>query len=891
MPRLAPVLALLLLCCALTHVSASEEPLGQRGRLELTLDPTGRKLAIEGTLELRNLTPNHVQRLPLVLYPARFRTQDPEIDDIVFDRFYSRWFSPGDLRLTSLTSSGTPLVTSPALAAGLPEGCALWIQLPRPLAPGAWISLELSALLQIPRRLGTFGYQDGRLVLEGGFLPYLPDGDHRAPPAHAQLKLKLTPVKSGEAARWKGLLAGARVSAQQGATVHWTGQSPTLALGPDLVWVQEKPRGDDTPPVLVLAPEGEDEDRIQTIARVVRSAASAWHLEAGGVAPVGSLIFAMAPLRDRFLQPADQIVLYSDRLFRVFPALKRFHELEVGRAAILSLTRQRLATRELGPDRDWICEAIAWWIARNWARNRTGLDGKKIRSGLQFFDFIPAIDRLLRAPRFPGSDLFYGRFYEPWDSVPDAFARALSRRARGRVVLEKLRDKLGPEPLEAWIQSALQPTGISPRAHAAALAGEGLDGFFALWLSGGGRRAPLQDLTIEELETLREHDDGTRDVKLRLQRKGDARIGAVGEPVDVAGVDADGKETRVRWEGRGDMGEVVLRHGGGWFSPIVLDPDGRINQTIAGPDRIPLAPVKLLLNRIRFRPDINGGGRTEAAIGFTMIPGYDYSHRIAVDAFYERDEKGVHVGYSYGLGWAIDQRRFGLGLGVDTTVTELDEGVLKASTGLVESKGTLVSYGAGLSIDTRRFRLDPSTGAALGFHYELSDRHFGTDFRFHKFDADLTLIYSPIRGTTFGAELLLGQVVGNDIPTQRLFDAGGEGAIRGVRTSRFVDRALLAVRGEIRQTLWTDLDLNLLYLFYLRRVQTVVFLDAGDVGKDLDAVFRARTDWKWGTGIGIRLWADTLGVSRFVFRFDVGFRIDETNDLGPQYYIGVGQSF
>ena len=138
---------------------------------------------------------------------------------------------------------------------------------------------------------------------------------------------------------------------------------------------------------------------------------------------------------------------------------------------------------------------------------------------------------------------------------------------------------------------------------------------------------------------------------------------------------------------------------------------------------------------------------------------------------------------------------------------------------------------------------------------------------------------------------MVGQVVGNEVPSQRLFDAGGEDSVRGVRTSRFIDRALIVLRGEVRQTLWTDLDISLLSIFYVRRVQVVAFLDAGDVGKDLDQVFRARTDWKWGTGFGVRLWGDSFGVNRTVLRFDVAFRIDETNDLGPQYYLGVGQSF
>lgn len=883
--RLASALVLVVLLSA-SPLWGAEEPLGQRGRVELSLGKEGEGLSGRGSLELRNLASYQVQRLPLVLYPARFRSQDPEIDAVVFDRFYARWFSAGDLRLDSLTSGGEALKTRPAPEAKLPEGCALWVQLPRPLDPGAWVSLELSFTLTVPKRLGTFGRDSGRMILEGGFLPYLPRSDHRSSPARSELELVLKPVVAGEIATWTGLLGGARVKAKAGATVSWSGQSPALALGPEAKWSEGEARIS----VEVLAPDGEDEDRRQRLVRLGGEVALAVEVVLGE-APSGSLTFVRAPLRDRFLSVGDRVVLYSDRLFRVFPLLERFHELEVGRAAIQSLVRQRLARRDLGPDRDWVCEAIAWWIARRWARGKTGLKGTNVRAGLRFLDFIPAIDRLLRAPRFPGSDLFYGRFYEPWDSVPDGFARALSRRARGRVVLEKLRDKLGEEALEAWIRAALQPEGTYPRLHAGTLAGEDLSAFFKLWLSGDGRRAPSEDLSIEELETVREHPDGSRDLRLRITRVGDPRIGRVGEPVHVGGVDAEGGETRVRWEGRGDLGEVVLRHDGGWFSPIELDPEGRINQSIAGPDRIPLAPFKLLVNRIRLRPDLNGGSRNEGAIGVTIVPGYDYSHRIALDAFYEEDERGVHVGYGRGFGWAIDQRRFGIGVGVDTTLTEVDEGVLSSAANLVESQGTLLSYGVGVSLDTRRFKLDPSTGLALGGHYEFADRHFGTDFRFHKFDVDLRLIYSPFRGTTLGAEVLVGQVVGTDIPTQRLFDAGGEGTVRGVRTSRFIDRALIAVRGEIRQTLLTDLDLNFLYLFYVRRFQAVAFLDSGDVGRDLDAVFRARTDWKWGTGAGIRVWGDTLGVTRFVLRFDVGFRIDDTKDLEPQYYLGVGQNF
>ena len=124
------------------------------------------------------------------------------------------------------------------------------------------------------------------------------------------------------------------------------------------------------------------------------------------------------------------------------------------------------------------------------ATGRTGLKGNQIRRGLDFFSFIPAIDQLVRAPRFIGSDLFYGNFYEPQDAVPDAFPRALSRRARGRVPIEKLRDKIGDEPLEAYVRALLSDEAPDPRQRAAQLTGEDLGPFFALWLEGGGLRTP-----------------------------------------------------------------------------------------------------------------------------------------------------------------------------------------------------------------------------------------------------------------------------------------------------------------------------------------------------------------------------------------------------------------
>ena len=147
------------------------------------------------------------------------------------------------------------------------------------------------------------------------------------------------------------------------------------------------------------------------------------------------------------------------------------------------------------------------------------------------------------------------------------------------------------------------------------------------------------------------------------------------------------------------------------------------------------------------------------------------------------------------------------------------------------------------------------------------------------------------RGSHIGAEVILGQIEGTDVPTQRLLDAGGEGAVRGVQTSRFVDRALFVLRTEVRHHVFTDMDLNLMWLSWLRKLQLVLFLDAGDVGRSVDRVIRAADDWKLGTGFGFRCFVDVFGVTNVTLRFDVGFRIDETDEVDPEYYFGLGQSF
>ena len=898
--RGAPALALL---CLLAAPAAGQEPPCQV-KAELRLDLPGEQVEGDGLLTLLNEEAEPLREVWLVLYPNRFLEVDPAITDVAWDRFYPWWFDEGRMDLLWVRDpQHRPLAWRELALPGLPTGTAVAVELPAPVAPGQRAALRLRWRVHMPSRLGTFGVRGGRLVSDGGLFPYVPERgpqgarDARMPPVQTRFDLRLEVVGEEDGAApgpeqgpRPGLLVDGRLPEElRGADgrTHLLGRSPSIVAGPDLATIMAVAAQGDAPALRVLG-QADDEERAQRIVRVAQSAGTWLRRRFMPTAPPGALTFAPAPLRDRLVAvPSGNVILYSDRLFDVFPLLRGFHEAELGRAVIEALVQQALERVDLRADRDWVAEALGWLVAHAWIHDRGGLSGAQIRRALGWLDIIPAVDRLLRAPKFAAADVYYGRFYESWFDVPDEFARGLWRRQRGRVVGEKLREKLTDEGLGELIRGTLRDgRGGFFRARAAELAGQDLEAFFSLWLGP----LPAQNLILEEVESLEELEGDRERIRVKIRREGGGALEQVGEPVVVQGEDAEGEPVRARWDGFGPQGEVELVVGSSFLRPVVLDPDLRVAQAYRGDDERPLL-FKLLFNRFRARIDLNQGNRNELAVGVTIHPFYDYSQAIALDGFYEQDERGVSVGYGYGFGQVIDERTYSAGVSASFHASRLNEGVLDSQTGLVESKGALVTVGGGLGFDTRLYQQDPTWGFSAGLGVEFSDKWFGTDFRFVSLGGQTTLVLSPWRGTSLGVELILGQIEGSDIPTQRLFDAGGEGTVRGVETSLFVDQALVALRTELRQTVLNDLNVPLLWLAWLRKVQVVAFLDTGDVGRSIEAVVRAQDDWKWGAGGGVRVFLDAFGVNSVTARFDVGFRLDETDDVDPQYYFGLGQTF
>jgi hypothetical protein len=793
----------------------------------------------------------------------------------------SQWISP-------------PLLRREREAAHL--GCFRVVRLPKALAPKAAVRLSLRFKTMIPERLGPFGRHGGRVTLEGGFLPYIafraPDGrTGLAPPSPSRYKVALE-ICGGNAAPILGgmqLTPGGKQLASGGGILTALSRGPSLCAGSDLVRI-ESVRTPGGPEVQVFGSR-DDRKRARRVARVGRLAAEKVIARNGLDGKAVSLHFIEAPLRDRLVHVCtDGVVLYSDRLFGVFPLLQGLHEIEVGLAAVQALLLQAGVSGREGADALWVAEGLAWLIARRAIGRGHGLTSEQVREGLGFFSFIPAIDRMLKAPRFASSDVYYGRFYEPWNAVRDEFTRFGSRRPWGRLVVEKLRDRIGEKRLLAVVDRYLESLGerekekegLQFRDMAAEAAAEDLADFFRLWL-GPPPRARIRIAAVGGIET----KDKEERIRVKVERStDDPLLKKVGDPI-VVQVRSGGVTDQKHWDGVGERITLEFPRRGFLYSAR-LDPDERLNESHRGDDEWPVF-AKFLLNRFSVHLDLNDGDH-EIALGCTLIPLHDYRHAVILDSFYERDARGVRLGYARSFGFEIDRTRYVHTATAGINLEKLDTALADSSDSREEWR-TLASLWCSYGFDTRITGRDPTTGFGVDLALEYTDKVFGTKFRFLSASGSLHGLYTPLRGHTFAFLARAGHVFGTDIPTERLFDLGGEGAIRGVDTGDFEETDILTFAAEYRHTFVRDLDINLLWLAWLREIQGSVFAEWGNVEDEFGDLFRYPNRWKVGVGYGIRLHGDVFGVRTTALRFDVAVRVDDADDVDPQYFLGAGQSF
>lgn len=916
---------LMALLCALALVAtqpaeAAERVPKLRYHIKLSLDPQNHELSGRVSIHYRHDGRQPLTRLPLVCYPERFREAHRLLSDRNFHRYYPRRHQVGALSVSLLTrqhpkygrllledvrnrrSSTETRMPDPYGDKSFPRGLIRAVHFQRPLRRGQQVSLELSFRCQVPKRYGAFGHVEGRGRVEGGFHPFVPELNSahqfnlQGPPMAAQFEIKVAKGEALVAGRW--LKAKERLKLRdRSLSVAWG--------GPSVLKSQEA-----TDNSLAVRVYGDDAERAQTLIETTQRVFRVLRRELEFERPKQPVVFIEAPLRDRLFQVSGGVIFYSDRLFHVVFALKPFHERALINAVLQDLfLKSPLARCELS-DSWWLAEGLSYAYHQSLPPSQlSGLDSRNLREFLDFFSFIPTVDQILRAPRFANSDLYFGSLLDPQDAVRDSLERYACPRARGRLIVKKMLDKLGPkmslkELLKDWMAKAKRAEAKRrhyARRHVKALKGSmsarEWSVFFDIWLYS----VPDEQLRIAEVEA------GDKQVRVTVERVSkEPRLADIGDPVTVELESGGRKEVQV-WDGRGQRTELSFPRYGFWVTARV-DPERSNPDPFRGDNRWPNL-IKVLLNRFQLSPDLNGGNNHSAAIGLTILPFRRYDHPITIDAFYERMSRGLRLGYSRGFGAQLDARSYGLRLGGQLNLERLDAEIVSsggvdengqavdddadnlADVNFPETRGTLVSFELRGGIETRRDPRSPSSGLGLGANLEVSSKAFGSDFEFQRLDTTLTAIQSIVRGHALAFQTRASVVSGSDIPTQRLANLGGEGGVRGVETQEFLGRQRLLFRFEYRHLWATEFEWNLIYFAWMRRLEGAVFWEIGDIGRSFARIIDQARSWKHGVGYGLRFHVDVFGVRGTVARFDLAYRTDRQEGRRPLFYFGVNQSF
>ncbi len=872
-------------------LAGESEKLPLSYRLSARLAPDLR--SAEGTVEISWTVPPGPPRdaIPLVLYANLYAAENPALDDITYPWCFPRGFDAGGVRLGEVrTGAGEPCGIEDASGGAWPPwppwppwpmGTLVLVRLPRPAPPGAVLHVLVPFRTTFPRRYGSFGLHGGILTANGGLCPHVagiaPDGtpigalppegswrvEIRVPPdTEVLLNGAHTPplwpdLRADLRARWLTLAAGPRFHRHEAAegglrVVYWR-RSRWDAAG-------------------------------ETVAKeTLVSLATAERLR-GRPFPMGparAVTLVEAPLRDVFTRAGDGCALVSDRALLVFSLLEKYHLKEIATAALARALAPEVAAREAPRDLPWAIEAAAWELRRAVLAERAA-EFQEVSDVVQFFSFLPIVDQERVAPRFAFADVYFDTPHRA-DRLREDVAVFASRAPDGRVVAEKLRDSLGPRA-DALLRRHAGLGGGDPPGPLRAEAGPAFARKLDTWLAG---LAPRN----YRLGAVRETPLGEGRVRVEAEVRREGGEGVV-EDVEIGVTLSEGDPVlgRVEVGGEGATDAYVYPSGA---SRIEVDPRGRLVETSRADNTWP-PRLQLLWDNFESHASYDPNrGRVEVFQAFSVVRSGDYRDRLTAVGFTEQEGRGFRIGLHHSEGWKHDVTEYPFTAGLRFAYEELAENFASTRSGRRNDEGEVASLEGVLRWDTRVDRFNPHSGVAGSARLEWSDGWLGTDFRFLRAEAGATFLLAFWREHVGALEVRLGASDG-DVPTQRLFAAGGEEAIRGLRAGDLLGEHILLMRIEYRHLLATAVDeaveIPLLGLGYLRRIQGAAFVEWASVADDFDDLDEVE-GIVMGWGYGLRLFFDAFGARYTMIRLDLAWRLDDRDSRDPLVYLGASHSF
>ncbi len=864
--------------------------------VDATLDPDAR--TITGSVEAAVVNTARVPlgEIALVLYPNRFATPDPRVDDVNRPYVYPREeFVAGGISVEHLTlvrdGASAVALGDPRLDAvdGFPA-TLLRVALPVPLAPGASAVLRADFRTVLPERYGPFGVADGRVTAVDGWFPTLPvlhaDGtwDTVTPLPPAGVRGHLAAPASYK------VLVGETLGPEPPATRFDfdvpPGSPPSLFAAEDyeghhrdvdraIVALMELPARR----AFEIWPGESHADRVlDAIERILRER------PAGIPLPSKAIVVVEAPLRwELTARGGPSLAVISDRALRVHRLLREFHEREIAQAVYAAILWDSIAERESAADAPWVIEGVSAALADRWLA-AAHPSHRTVYDWIGLFNVFAIVDRFESAPKLP-----FARAFFPNEGRHDSELRddreSLGRdRPTGRAIFTKLRNAVGDDAFASTVDRYLAGAD-SFRATATAANGPSVAPVFTDWTAPYPE--PLNyGLADVDLNATRRHDDAFTHRFSIVRQAGRPVRETVEAEVQGKG---DDERARVRWDADAERRDFEITTP--WRARrTLLDPDRKLLEDDRVDDAVP-QPLQVVLDSADVTVTSSEFGLSGL---FVARRRYDYGKDIGLIGYFSDRSVGMHVGPRLHWGEKNDA----------TTYRHNLHGFY-----------TIESLRGDFRDDSRRGRGDDGTLGGVGLRYDYSDEYswdnptdetkvrvfgdyftgaLGSSFDYFDWGVRVSLVRPILTPRTLIAVQLMNAFSAptdsSRVPNQGRYSLGGDLGVRAVPVDERLGENIALARFELRQAIYPEVDHNFFDWITFRHGQLRFFVDAGRVEDRRTSLYRP-SDFAVGVGVGVAGIYDFMGFYPGLMYLAVAQRVDDVDASGVQFLFGTRQAF
>lgn len=881
--------------------------------INLNFDHKSNIISGSAIIDFKNNYDATLKDVYLFLYPNSHLTESPFLNDVNYEWVYPSNFDPGWMEIDSVSAGENELEFKYGNEEEPDKRIFLQVTLDKELKSTEETSIKIDYRVKVPAKFGPFGHYRERLLLNGGFYPYLVpfDGNgwhFRSNPQRAAFELNLRKGKGDFFVN--GIHVGklGKDDSKYEYLSYCAGPTDYLSLfnsrrTHDTVHVKDKNLEID---ITTFRKRWTVQRHLIKNARLFTDFVSSRpELSAGRF----RFSVMEAYLRDRLVQPSQNVLYVSDRAFKVFPPLRDYHAVSVIRGMFYQLLQQMISKREKD-DLDWVLNTLSWHYVEEYIRHRiAGMkrDARKL-SIVKAFSFLQQLDQVIYAPQFSFTNAFYDKIYT-WDlfrlDILDYNTKVRSK----RVVFEKFKDRYSRQKdMDSFYRGYLEGTA-NFREYSEQTVGDESEKIIDQWLGP----YPKLNYSLEKIKR-KKLRGGAYDNKILLKKESDGEV-YFDKKIDIFTEQWGGKKEFLTWDTEKDGLDLRTERR---LRTVHIDPRGRLLEYKRGDNRFPVL-YKWVLTSSAFGVDINDSSPTFSfTTQFRRI--YGSYNRYTFSGYRESSSYGASVGYTRLFGRLLDSLRFSHGLALSYRINGLSNPYAVLVPGLEDPSSqeqviTINESGMSTSLLFQYFfgsqysYTNPKEGMGTTIFAELAGKYLGGDFDYFRAGFSMSGVL-PFNQSHFVAwRFKMGFSGRSGIPAQMQYYLGGINNMRGFASGELnrIGRNRILLGAEYRHYLMRDIDLNIFSLFRVRDIMGGLFFNTGRVSATVEeyALARARGEsfhksphhlfnikmYDADFGYGIKFVHHILGVKPAILALDVAKSITDFRENGLRYYITFNHYF